>query len=323
MSGDLDELSSALRNFVASEKSQIDLSSSIRVYYAALTACPEIAIPLYPESELADLMKLFDQLVKNWMASLPLTVSNPARLAKFRVVRQIAIELCLSSLGISIRNKAHLPSEAHAGGLDKGALDIQKSDGAAQDSLPSLSSSQVAFTTGEPDFDLPTPARTPSVYSQATTASDVQEIVAISRLRQYAVSIGAKLDPGAPHVLSRWPTFPGADPAAYEWVRESREADNEGTGDEREARNKKEEAKRRRRTEKFLQKERSQAASSASQLTSQPMVLLPGSQPEVSHYGFSSQVEEDVPMTQPDRGVFGSRTAQKRNKGKKKHKAGF
>jgi RNA polymerase I-specific transcription initiation factor RRN6 len=58
--------------------------------------------------------------------------------------------------------------------------------------------------------------------------------------------------------------------------------------------------------------------------SSQPIVVPSGSQPEVTHNGFSSQTVEDIPMTQPDRGAFGSRSIQKSKKKPKKHRtAGF
>jgi RNA polymerase I-specific transcription initiation factor RRN6 len=134
------------------------------------------------------------------------------------------------------------------------------------------------------------------------------------------VFIKPKPDFGKSTILSQWPSNPGSDPANYSWEAKQKGAEEDQNGAEREQRNRKEEARRRKRTEKFLNQERGQTA----EATSQPMVVNPsGSQPVVAHNGFSSQTVEDVPMTQPDRGAFGSRSVQKSKKAKKHRTAGF
>ncbi len=179
----------------------------------------------------------------------------------------------------------------------------------------------VPFLGSQPSFNLPTPAQTPSLYSRATSASEHKEDPAISRLRQYAVSIRSKTDFGKSPILSQWPSVPGSDPANYSWAAK-REAGDDGPNEaEREQRIRKEETRRRRRTEKFLNEE----SATPRKPVSQPMVVIPsGSQPVVAHNGFSSQTVEDFPMTQPDRGAFGSRSIKtSKKKPKKARTAGF
>lgn len=284
-----------------------------------LTACPGITLPLGLHSNLADFMKVFDQLVDRWMTSLPMNLSNPARLTKFKIIRQVAVELCLSSLGMSFQDKATVPSLPLVDEINTIKIPNVSRDGrTTRDSSPAFFSSQLA-PSSVPNFTLPTPSRTASEFSYATSASELKENNAISRLRQYTLSIKARPDLGAPSVLSHWPSTPGADPSGYSWEA-AQKANADESGNESEHRNRKEEARRRRRTEKFLRESR---ARETRQSLSQPLVLLPGNQPEASHQAFSSQIDEDVPMTQPGRGIFGSRTVSNVKKGKKKHKAGF
>lgn len=247
------------------------------------------------------------------MASLPLQVSNLARLSKFKVARKVAVELYLSLISVSIRNRSSQAGEAPSIG---GGVDLPPySEGAHDSDL--LTSSQIDMSP-PPDagFSLPTPSRTPSEYSHMSNdTSELAEDPSISRLRQYAVSIKSRLDLGEPALLSQWPSTPGVDPAQYSWRSMAEEAE-----DEFDSRRRRDEARRRRRTEKFLNRERPKE----SQASSQPTALHSGSQPELGQPAASSQSVGDVPMTQPDRGVFGARSSKpgKKKQGKRRA-AGF
>jgi RNA polymerase I-specific transcription initiation factor RRN6 len=324
LAGDLEQASSSFRNFLESLQLIQNLEENSTLVLSDLTACPAIQFPLHQESNYPDLLRTYNQLAENWMTSLPPKVSAQARLSKFRTTRQIAVELCLSSLAVSLRSKATdvtiAPTQDDYSGAPLPELD--KEEGTTRESSPANYSPQIApFLQRERDFNLPIPAQTPSLYSHATSTSELREDPALSRLRQYAVSINSKPDFGKPPILSHWPSTPGSDPAQYSWDATQKAAGENGGVDESDKRNRKEEARRRRRTENFLKQERARAA----EAVSQPMVVIPsGSQPLVTHNGFSSQTVDDVPMTQPDRGAFGSRSAQKGKKKPKKHRtAGF
>jgi RNA polymerase I-specific transcription initiation factor RRN6 len=324
LTGDLEQASSGLRDFLKSLNLIQDPGGTSTLILSDLTACPAIWFPLDQASNYPDLLKIYNQLADNWIASLPLKVSAQARLSKFKIIRQIALELCLSSLAVSLRNKATNVAFATSQDADGGLAlpEFDKEDGTIRESSPSNFSSQLAsLPERELDLNLLTPAQTPSLYSHATSASDLREDPATSRLRQYAVSINSKPDFAKPQLLSHWPSTPGGDPAQYSWEATKRAEEEDESGGESEQRTRKDEARRRRRTEKFLRQETARAA----EAISQPIVVISsGSQPIVAHNGFSSQTVDDIPMTQPDRGAFGSRSTQKDKKKPKKHRtAGF
>jgi RNA polymerase I-specific transcription initiation factor RRN6 len=288
-----------------------------------LTSGPTMHFPLDQSSTSLDPLFICNQLIDNWMTNLPPGVSGKARLSKFNIIRQTAVELFLSSFAVSLRSKE---ADANIAPIqdddDLALLEQEKYYGTTRESSPANFASQaVSFPGHQPYFSLPTPAQTPSLYSRATSATELKEDPAISRLRQYAVSIKSKPDFGKSTILSQWPSAPGSDPSHYSWEARQKVADEDQGGEGTEKRNRKEEARRRRRTEKFLNQERDRAA----EALSQPMVVIPsGSQPIVDHTSFSSQPAEDIPMTQPDRGTFGSRSVQKSKKKTKKHRtAGF
>lgn len=293
-----------------------DSEESSVLVVSDLTSCPRITLPSGKETILPNLLAIYDDLVDTWLTDLPPKVPGPARVAKHKIIRQVAVELCLSSIGISLQQKE--TGEASGRHEDEGT-DMRDDDTIRHSSPPVLYSPEMTPTSfPEPHLSLPSPARTPSVYSHATntTGSELGENPAISRLRQYAVSVKSQLDPGKSKLLDSW--VPGGDPAQYSWEKAQKE-DESGEEDDRKRR--REEARRRRRTEKFLSRERARAPVAAE---SQPAFFMPsGSQPDVAHQGLSSQTVDELPMTQPDRGAFGSRTAQKGKKKQKRRKSGF
>jgi RNA polymerase I-specific transcription initiation factor RRN6 len=257
------------------------------------------------------------------MTSLPPNVSNFARVARYRVVRQLAIDVCLSSVGISIENKlvsaSRPPQEEEEARV---SLPIhERGNRFSRDSSPTFFSSQLAAISGrEPDHRLPTPAKTPSLYSHATSTSDFKEDSSITRLRQYAPFGKARPDLSMPSLCSHWPSEPGSDPAQYSYQEAQKAVAAAESGNESEHRNRKEEARRRRRTQKFFRQERSRAVEAAAQ----SMFMPSGSQPAASRHFASSQTADDLPMTQPELGTFGSRVAQEgKKKSKKPRAAGF
>jgi RNA polymerase I-specific transcription initiation factor RRN6 len=279
-----------------------------------LTSCPAVILPSGGKSTIPNLLAIYDDLVDNWMTNLPPKVSIQTRLSKHKIIRQLAIELCLSSVGISLQtNDTDLPVAAK--GKDAEGVDVP--GGIGRDSSPLLFSPEMTPASfSEPALSLPSPARTPSVYSHATTTTgfELGENPAITRLRQYAVSIRSQLDPGKSKLLASW--VPGGDPAEYSWEEQKTDDSEEEDG----RRSRREEARRRKRTEKFLNRERARAPIAAE---SQSAFLPFGSQPDAAHLGFSSQTVDELPMTQPDRGAFGSRSAQKGKKKQKRRNAGF
>lgn len=275
-----------------------------------LTLRPRIGLAALEGSKLSGLLKVYDQVGDHWIASLPLKASNLARLSKFKIARKVAVELCLSSIAVSIRKRPQTRETlSTGGGID---LPLYEEPHDSQ----SLTSQVATSLLPEIRLSLPTPSRTPSVYSHMSNdTSEPGEDPSTTRLRQYAVSIRSLPDLGESALLSQWPSVPGVDPGRYSW----RSNADEGV-DQVDSRKHREEARRRRRVEKFLDRERMKE----SQGSSQPIVIRSGSQPELGQPATSSQSVTEVSMTQPDRGAFGTRSTKpgKKKQGKRRA-AGF
>ncbi|KAI9643915.1 hypothetical protein NHQ30_007266 [Ciborinia camelliae] len=321
-SGDLDEASKTVTEFLdfMSTFDEDEEETSSKFHVSKLTSCPGMMFSDDQSSNdiSPDLLKMYDQLINVWVTNLPRKTPAPVRLAKARLIRDIAMELWLSSVGISLRNKQFEPRPppiVEDGSPWRMLKDI---DEVSRASSPPFFSSQVhSNAVQNPQFSLPTP--TPSVISAATISEDPT----ISRLRQYAVSLEPKTEFGSAKssLISQWPSIPGADPATYSWEEVQRAAAAEESGDD-DNRSRREHARRKRKAERFLSRDRANAAASSSQAVPQSF----GSQPAF-HNTYSSQPVNEVPMTQPSNGAFGSRFAVPATPGKKKSKkrraAGF
>jgi RNA polymerase I-specific transcription initiation factor RRN6 len=255
------------------------------------------------------------------MVSLPMKVSNLSRLAKFRLACKIAVDLYLSSIAVSLRNElsgdAHEPDNPESHQISLPILH-KVCEPPQRDSPPLLSSQVMHDRTQNPSLSLPTLRRTPSLYSHGSAASaEATEDPAITRLRQYAVSIEPSPAIGTSSILFHWPSSPGLDPAQYEWDmirKDTIQDDNIGDSHKRQ----RDDDRRRRRIETFLDRERM----ALSEISSQPTFPSFGSQPAPAQNVASSQTTGDLPMTQPGRGTFGSRIAVAKKK-LKKRTAGF
>jgi RNA polymerase I-specific transcription initiation factor RRN6 len=284
-----------------------DDDSPLSIVISDLTACPNITLASGEDTTLPNLFAIYDDLANAWMTNLPPHVPGHTRVSMHKIIRQVAIELCLSSVGLALRPKEPEQPAPLDGHDEQGAVP----------SSPLYTPEMTPAAVSEPPVSMSLPPRTPSVYSHATntTGSELGENPAITRLRQHAVSIGSQADPGKSKFLSSWVV--GGNPAEYSWEATQKAADS---GEEDDHRRRREEARRKRRTEKFLNRERARAPVAAE---SQPAFLPAGSQPDFAHNGFSSQTVDELPMTQPDRGAFGSRTATKGKKKGKRRKSGF
>ncbi|PBP20490.1 hypothetical protein BUE80_DR008811 [Diplocarpon rosae] len=307
----INELLASLASGQSSEAQQI-----LIIKYLPLGL--DIGFPEVPDSTHPDLLRIFDQLVEYWMADLPANLPNLARHTKFKAVRQLTLELGLSSIGMSLQCRASsVPVAIQAADDVFTESMISKDRGTMRDSSPAFSSSQLA--TVQSEACLPTSTATPSLYSHGTPVSGLLEDQAIARLRRYAPTIKAKLEIGTranTSILSHWPSEPGADPKeyCYEATKQTYAATKAGDEDRRSLR--KEKARRRRRTEEFVK--------AVEPAVSRRLSLFSGSQPEMATRTFSSQVMDELPMTQPDRGTFGGRTVPKSTKkAKKPRTAGF
>ncbi|KAH7407569.1 RNA polymerase I-specific transcription initiation factor RRN6-like protein [Cadophora sp. MPI-SDFR-AT-0126] len=316
---DLQQASLALHTFLKSLQLDQDPEDRWRLAVRDLTWGTGINLLQNEGSMYPDLLAIFDQLVEYWMTSLPMDVPNLVRHAKFKVIRQLTMDLCLNSIGIFLQDKAldHIADTASRDD-ESGAVSLGKDGRFTTQSSPRLFSSQTVATQYDPGLTLPTPTQTPSLYSQATSASGLAEDPVIARLRQYAPSIKAKAELGAnsnASVLCHWPSAL-ADPAEYSYETAKKAWASANTEEDDARSSRKVKARRRRRTEEFVK--------AVEPAVSRRLTLTAGSQPEVIEKMFSSQPASDVPMTQPDRGAFGSRSVQQvKKKAKKARTAGF
>jgi RNA polymerase I-specific transcription initiation factor RRN6 len=192
------------------------------------------------------------------------------------------------------------------------------------DSAGHIDSQRTQESSAEPSSSLPVSSASPIRTRNETSAQSgkLAEDPAISRLRGYTISIKsqAPLDAAKSAILAHWPLTPGADPSTYSWetTRTALTGEDALDSDEEEAsKRQKEEARRKRRSEKLLRSQRTDVMEAASQ----PAQGVPfGSQPTLAQHILSSQ-PNDIPMTQPVTGLFGSRHGRKGFK--KKRVSGF
>ncbi|PVH84588.1 hypothetical protein DL98DRAFT_569097 [Cadophora sp. DSE1049] len=316
---DLEQASPALHTFLESLQLEQEPEDRWRLAVRDLTLGTGIKFSDNEGYMHPDPLKIFDQLVEYWMTSLPMDVPNLVRHAKFKVIRQLTMDLCLNSIGISLQDKA-LDHIADTAPIDDEtmAVSLSKDGRLTRESSPLMFSSQLVATQYEPGLTLPTPTQTPSLYSQVTSASGPTEDPVIARLRQYAPSVKAKAELSAnsnASVLCHWPSAL-ADPAEYSYETAKKAWASANTEEDDARSSRKVKARRRRRTEEFVK--------AVEPAVSRRLTLTAGSQPEVIGKMFSSQPVSDVPMTQPDRGAFGSRSVQQvKKKAKKARTAGF
>lgn len=295
--------------FLASFLDNDELLSSIAV--SSLVTCPGLDLSSINESGLPELKRIYGFLVDKWITSLPPDVSNVTRGSRFKIVRNIAVELYLSSISISLQIIDPVET-AHPEDDTGQQIEGDETRGSSPATFYSSRMSEIA--EGSPGPAPSTPTRHSSVFSQSqeTLTSDVIEDPAITRLRQYAPSIRDRPELGKSRLLSEWPSAPGVDPSTYSYKPPVLD-----DSDEKSHQIKREIARRKKRTKKFLQRNRE----TASQASTTPFGSQP---PDAVRPGFSSQPTQDVPMTQPDRGAFGSRhMAGKKNQQKKPRAAGF
>ncbi|KAJ5827748.1 hypothetical protein N7447_004511 [Penicillium robsamsonii] len=247
-----------------------------------------------------DLLNTYDQMVDDWMSTLPRVIPVQTRLMKERVIRGVAADLILSRL---VKMSTSLDSAM----LSKPADPVQDraNEKAAahnkylQSTYFALLSSQMSGSQSKAKsrgFE----SRREKIPVQQSKYTAVPVFGGLSAFVKF------KTPPRPPrrnaaNLLSHWPV--GTNPKHYEWERIEDE----------ETRNSKA------RTSKNRRKKRSQTRDQSLPPTpAVPMVRTWGSQPLAPSRINSSQ--PDMSMTQMERGVFGTRALKKP---KKKRQAGF
>ncbi|KAJ5587929.1 uncharacterized protein N7459_003694 [Penicillium hispanicum] len=257
-----------------------------------------------------DLLETYDRLVHEWLTDLPHDIPDLTRRMKEKIIRGVALDLLLARL-IRVSNEPSddkAPPPAQSADVDRGA---DRRVTSPPDLRPQLSSSQIPlsqtlavrerrFQADGASGDRPKEAPAP-VYSNLAAFTTFKEPRAMPR--------------NVANLLFHWQT--GANPATYEWQKTSHLLDErEGASGPTTPRHR-------------LRKKRSQriVAPDPSSLPPTPVALTTrnwGSQPEHPPSTFplpSSQPTMEEPMTQMERGQFGTREVKKSGKNKKKRRA--
>lgn len=283
-----------------------------------LTLCPGSKTPLTGNLKPPNFIDVYDRLVGQWIQSLPRDISNQARLTIFNITRKVAVEICLSAIAISYRDRSADPKRISIENEES----ILPTSEASEEITQVLPSSQItAESLHDSGFGLPTPAQTPSLHSGGSvTSTDAVEDPAVLRLRQYAISMDYPQDANDWTPLSRWSPTPGVDPMNYRWkpTQQASTADEEAEY-KRDQKKRREEARRKRKTEIFLTED----VGTATKVAGSATLASYGSQPDNAHHATSSQVVNEISMTQPSRGVFGSRSTKDAKRKQRRRNAGF
>lgn len=332
---DVDDGAALLRDFVKSFEGHYDDSDMVvSLRSGGMLEALGLESGKASEDSIPDLSNIYDKLIDLWVTSLPQRTPGPARIAKERLVRNVAAQLCLSSIAVSTRNKsAPLAEAVPAGPQEALRLTLPVRGGRPPPSpagplFSSQASQDHGFGQGPSLPSTPAPSE-PTALAGEPPAEDP----ATARLRGYAVSVRSQQPLGAARsaILAHWPSAPGADPATYVWQPEQGAAEaDEDSDEEAVERRAREEQRRRRRMERFLKRKRVSAVGVASQPV---MSTVGGSQPDYriqSHTQTQTQATQvasssqvvgvEMPMTQPIAGAHGSRAVLGK---KKRRKTGF
>ncbi|PGH05621.1 hypothetical protein AJ80_08313 [Polytolypa hystricis UAMH7299] len=285
----------------------------------SLASGPEAATPV-------DFMiLLYDSLIRDWLSPLPSNIPNQLRMSKEKLLRVIVSDLTLSRVCFVPRQLPDDEEEFH------GSYDAENAS--APDSMlgpnsqPSMQQSEPYASSQMGDLDTQTQTPKPTKRTCPT-------------LRKYT-TINEQLPATrrvTNNILSHWAL--GSDPSTYDWETTTRAVQDEESQSDVDQTSK--ERRRKRREERRRRRLTEQAQSQAS-VSSVPVIQMWGSQPQQQGFQHhhqsldttspapnilkSSQVtEEDLPMTQIERGLFGGRDAGRRKSikdRKKKRAAGF
>lgn len=296
-----------------------------------------LSTPVPPEGvsarrDILSLSEIYDSLVNVWISPLSEHVPSQIRIFKEKLARAIAVQLALSSLVLFRKVGSHEPNES---------IDVESS-GHSQSERP---------TEIFPASSFSEPTSSQLTHGMSTLEVDDNADIDTERrsqlpdyttLRSYTpVNAQPGLSKRAANVLSHWTT--GTDPEKYDWkstVSMLRDEESQSEGDRRSR-------EKRRKREERRQKRLSRSRTGTSTSQTPPVVKVWGSgagsgsgrssqQPQSqqlqappSGVGLlrSSQVaEEDIPMSQVERGLFGGRNSGRKKavkERKKKRAAGF
>lgn len=155
---------------------------------------------------------IFNQLLDYWISPLSKQVSQKFREARIKMIRKVAIDLYLSSIGVLVKvnNNSFLDSLTEAEGSFIFPTDMNATLGSS-----GLESSQTSTNKEQKRTDIHNSSSSglsSSCSSPILSLKSLDEDPAISHLRQYAISIRSKSNIREPAFLKSWPSTPGSVP---------------------------------------------------------------------------------------------------------------
>lgn len=321
---DIEKSAQAIEDVVLLCK-QRELDPQIEYRLSILPVSPLMQLPIANESEeKSNLIYTYDHLVSIWLSNLPHNIPGRTRITKEKIVRKLAADLVLARINITRK----LPVGKHDDYLDNQddaelsnpetsfgshgivtprlfSVPVSGIDGGGSISRSDLGATKNGVMDSQPTKRVP-------VYSTLSSLTTFKSQPSMSR--------------NVESMLSHW--VPGMDPAAYNWQKTVFSVEE----DESQRLSRSVTPKRRQRKK-------------TPQRTTMSSPAPPPVSPAISGiYGQNSQpksevlyrripqssqvtaVDEDLPMTQVERGLFGGREANKKSvmkTRKKKRAAGF
>lgn len=312
MLDDIDQNARAIEDIVSlcEHRSSIPQSEcQLRILPSSLPTSLPTGFATPEEAGKLNLIHAYDHLVSGWLSHLPRDIPGRTRITKEKIIRRLAVDIILSRInttrkpsnGNSDPNELFKHQDNGESSNPESRFDFHKTETPRDPSLPAPENGGVS--------DSQPPDRVP-VYSSLSSLTTLRNQPSMSR--------------SAEAVLSHW--VPGTDPAAYDWQKTVHSVE-ESQGTSRAT------TPKRRPRKKTPQGTGMSSPALPPVSPAAPAIHGWGSQPTSGGPSWatlqSSQVtamDEDIPMTQLERGVFGGREASKRSvtkTRKKKRAAGF
>ena len=328
MLDDIDQNARAIEDIVSlcEHRSSVPESEcQFRILPLSLPRSPPTAFAIPEETEKLNLIYTYDNLVSGWLSYLPHDIPGRTRITKEKVIRRLAADIALSRINISRKlpdgetdpNELSRHQDDAESSNPETSYDFHRTGTPRFSSLPASeiggndTSSRSDLVTGNSRISNSQPLDRVSVYSNLSSLTTLRSRPSMSR--------------SAEAVLSHW--VQGTDPAAYDWQKVVHSVEGEESQGTSRATTPK--RKSRKKTSQGI----GMSSPAPPSTPTVPTTHVWGSQPTSGGPSRvtlqSSQVtalDEDLPMTQLERGVFGGREAHKRSvtkTRKKKRAAGF
>ncbi|KAJ6036053.1 hypothetical protein N7540_000332 [Penicillium herquei] len=244
----------------------------------------------------------YDRMVDEWLTKLSLEIPNQTRLMKERTVRGIALDILLSRL-IRISTES---TRLSASQIQEDTTPAEQELRDSQDLDLGMSSSQLASSQGTVVANRSSQLRNGTKRAPPPSYSSLAAFTTFKPPRPQPRNVAG--------LLSHWEL--GADPSTYEWQKASQSQNAESSQMGPPGTPQRRTRKKRSQQTPTIERQSQPLAPTA------PTLRTWGSQPDRSMLVSSQPTVDDMPMTQTERGQFGTREANKGSKIKKKRRAG-